>query len=65
MRETTMKLTRRILMGAAAGSLLLSGTAAMAQQTELTFWSWRQEDRAFEADPSRHDGPARTAAPDR
>ena len=27
MRELTMKLTRRILMGAAAGSFLLSGTA--------------------------------------
>ncbi len=44
-----MKLTRRILMGAAAGSFLLSGTAAMAQ-TELTFWSWRQEDKAFYQD---------------
>ena len=49
MRELTMKLTRRILMGAAAGSFLLSGTAAMAQ-TELTFWSWRQEDKAFYQD---------------
>ncbi|MDF2689821.1 MAG: sugar transporter substrate-binding protein, partial [Microvirga sp.] len=45
-----MKLTRRILMGAAAGSLLLSSGAAMAQQTELTFWSWRQEDKAFYQD---------------
>ena len=36
-------------MGAAAGSFLLSGTAAMAQ-TELTFWSWRQEDKAFYQD---------------
>lgn len=42
-----MKLTRRILMGAAAGSLLFSATAAMAQKAELTFWSWRQEDKAF------------------
>ncbi len=50
MREPTMKLTRRILMGAAAGSFLFSGTAAMAQQTELTFWSWRQEDKAFYQD---------------
>ena len=44
-----MKLTRRILMGAAAGSFLLSPDAAMAQ-TELTFWSWRQEDKAFYQD---------------
>ncbi|WP_230530947.1 extracellular solute-binding protein [Microvirga roseola] len=45
-----MKLTRRIVMGAAAACLLFSGTAAMAQQTELTFWSWRQEDKAFYQD---------------
>ncbi|NIX76384.1 extracellular solute-binding protein [Microvirga terricola] len=44
-----MKLTRRILMGAAVGGYLLSGAAAMAK-TELTFWSWRQEDKAFYQD---------------
>ena len=46
MREHKMKLTRRILMGAAVGGYLLSTAAAMAK-TELTFWSWRQEDKAF------------------
>ena len=46
MRELKMKLTRRMLMGAAMGGYLLSAGAAMAK-TELTFWSWRQEDKAF------------------
>jgi raffinose/stachyose/melibiose transport system substrate-binding protein len=46
MREFKMKLTRRILIGAAVGGYLLSTGAAMAK-TELTFWSWRQEDKAF------------------
>ena len=41
-----MRLTRRILLGAALGGYFLSAGAAMAK-TELTFWSWRQEDRAF------------------
>jgi len=44
-----MKLTRRILMGAAIGGYILSAGAAMAK-TELTFWSWRQEDKAFYQD---------------
>ncbi|HLM41952.1 MAG TPA: extracellular solute-binding protein [Microvirga sp.] len=44
-----MTLTRRMLMGAAVGGYLLSAGAAMAK-TELTFWSWRQEDRAFYQD---------------
>ncbi len=43
-----MSLTRRsaiaITAGAAAGSAMAPG--ARAQSTELTFWSWRQEDRA-------------------
>lgn len=46
MRELTMKLTRRMMMGVAMGGYLLSAGAAMAK-TELTFWSWRQEDKAF------------------
>ena len=47
MRELTM-LTRRVMMGVVMGGYLLAG-AAMAQ-TELTFWSWRQEDKAFYQD---------------
>ena len=46
MRELTMKLTRRAMMGVAMGGYLLSAGAAVAK-TELTFWSWRQEDKAF------------------
>src|SRR4028118_87866 len=49
MKDLTMTLTRRMLMGAAMGGYLLSAGAAMAK-TELTFWSWRQEDRAFYQD---------------
>src|SRR3954463_2818318 len=47
---TTMKLTRRILMGIAMGGLLASSAGAAMAKTDLTFWSWRQEDRAFYQD---------------
>src|SRR6476661_3783020 len=46
MRGLTMKLTRRMMMGVAMGGYLLSAGAAMAK-TDLTFWSWRTEDKAF------------------
>src|SRR6478609_682416 len=45
-RELTMKLTRRMMMGVAMGGYLISAGAAMAK-TDLTFWSWRTEDKAF------------------
>ena len=41
-----MKLTRRMMMGVAMGGYLISAGAAMAK-TDLTFWSWRTEDKAF------------------
>src|SRR3954464_13705444 len=47
---TTMKLTRRILMGIAMGGFLASTAGAAMAKTDLTFWSWRQEDRAFYQD---------------
>lgn len=34
------------LIGSAVVSLALASTAAFAQTTDLTFWSWRPEDRA-------------------
>ena len=52
MRELTMKLTRRMMMGVAMGGYLLSAGAAMAK-TDLTFWSWRQEDRPSTTTSSR------------
>jgi raffinose/stachyose/melibiose transport system substrate-binding protein len=45
--ETMIAITRRLSIAAAAAVALVGGFSSIASaQTELTFWTWRQEDRA-------------------